>query len=450
MRKPFFLLVFFFVCLPLWGTPATAQDAPPPASLWTVWIYEPSDGQITLVDSLGEVVLSFNLPLSNVRGYNQYPTNPTVSPDGTLIGYILTSEITGMQRLVVADWRAGNLLVERQLPLPPEDGAAFVTLPRVAFHETTESISLGYELYHPEWRFSMGEDETLEIPDRDETVAVSYRRRDGRWAVAVLDPITNSIIHTLRSHSPLTKSAGIREDQTYLPVIQRYHDRQVTFTLVPEGENPQLTYESYTWDLDTRAVYKTAAYLTLPKHADTLEATGEVVMAVRDDRLAYRKDFDEPHRNTLYVYDPLMGMAYPFFHDPEYSLVLPRFIQNDTRIVVGLVDADGELVKWQIVNRDGTVDKKFDRGDSGGVDAIGVPTGYVILGHGEQGEAFLLDVNTLNTGEAELKERVLWFDGEAVSPYLLWAQSGAEPLPDAALPWAQLASPVYDVLPDSD
>ncbi|MBN1284894.1 MAG: hypothetical protein JXB47_05830 [Anaerolineae bacterium] len=444
MHRLFCMLFVVVVCL---GAPAAArQDEASTALLWTSWLYEPSTGRVTLVDSAGETVLAFHLRLPSGITCDSYPDDVAVSPDGTLLGYMVTDSATEGQELVVADWRMSKFLLQYLLPSPPDDEAVFATPLRIAFHETDETLALGRELYNPETRFSMYSGDQQEITERDVSLAVGYRRKNERWTVIVLNPLAGGVRAVLHSHSALTRSVDIPEDGAYLPVVQRYYDDKVVFTLVPAGKYALPRYDSYVWDLTARTVSQTVAYLTLPEYTDTLESTGEVIMAMYDDRLSHRQeDFeDDWHRNTLYIYDPATGSAYPFFHDPAFSLVAPRFVQNDTRIVVGVMDENGKIIRWRVVRRDGSTDVRFFRVGAGGVDAMGTPTGYIVLGRGGHGEAFLLDTDTLNQRVVSLGH-ILWFDDQAVAPRLLWVQNGTAPDDDESdTPWAQLADPVYD------
>src|SRR5262249_14698440 len=120
--------------------------------------------------------------------------------------------------------------------------------------------------------------------------------------------------------------------------IQKYSGLEVHFTL--EWETVVNIRKGYVWNIATDEIGENIAYPNLT--TDTFSPTGEVVMALEDDRFPYPKipenliDPFEPRYNSLQVYDPIQRERYPFYN----AWGLPQFVQNGERILVLSSDTD--------------------------------------------------------------------------------------------------------------
>ncbi len=420
----------------------TMLESNPEVAAWTAWVYERATGRVVLINSEGKLVLEFTLQMP--FGYDTYPEDIAVSPDGVLIAYVVAHGTTGSKRLIVSDWRTNEIISTNTLTplwISETEGEYIV------FHETDENLALGYSQYHPDWQFSLNADGELVLPE-DGTLAFGQRLVMGRWEIVIYDPLSDETLRTLYSDSPVTAAVGIAPDAKQTPIVLRYRDDAVYFILVPDeaddADDGRLTpYAGYVWNTTTNTVCPSIAYGALPMYTDTLPATGEVIMALSDPALPnHQDDFSSPQRNALYIYDPTLDAIYPFYNTSYYSLVNPRFIQNGARILIGVADRNGNILWWRVIDQSGESQTEYTGRYRSDAEFLGVPDGYIALEQNTQGETYLFHQITSHRIRG-FKADVIWYGDSTASPHFIWQQSGIEPPTHFDIPWAQLAEPIY-------
>lgn len=386
------------------------------AGTWSAWLYR-TDGRVTRLNASGDQVLVVDevlLPLP--AGYEAYPLNTvSVSPDGQRMAY-LAANAAQNQQLVIYDHAQRNIS---------------------ALYDVTgnQGAQGGMPVFSPD----------------SSRLAFGYSLASGGWEILVIDLIDFSIVGTLRSDDPASVLAGV-QTVDIVPHLRRYAADRVSFTLLPaQGGIPTLV-DGFVWEIPLGLLRLSPAFRS--RDAVLYSPTGEVVMAMRDDRLPVGEALMMADQaNTLQVFDPNIEALYPFYHTGAGEVRLPAFGYNGGWIAFEEVTADadgntstGRQAGWQIVNRAGEVLGAFGAGvDILNVDAT--PDGLIYTAR--DGEPATVKLYSLSAdAEGAPGEAVLRYDSESDLPVeIVWVgdQSG---LPLLGIPaegtgaWAQLAPPL--------
>jgi hypothetical protein len=383
-------------CLLLWLAPVHAQAG------WQAWLYDPTDARMTRVNDAG-FVEDFVLPIPT--GYDLLPQRVAVGHGGSPFAYTVTNSATYQAQLVVSNADLSFFAVN--LPATLADSLQFVA-DELVFDETNASLAIGYAL------------------------------NGGGWQISIVDFAGGAVAQTLRSDDPLVSVLGLPTQQGITPIVQRFQERAVIFTLVLTGTEGAPQYPSYTWKLDTNAVTADIAYPTLDN--DTLLSTGEVVMSMPDERLPNTASgFMFFQSNSLHVYDPALNARYPFYNQPDVTLYRPRFIQGGERVLAGASDAAGTSTTWQVIERSGALMGIVPiTAEVASVE--NVPDGFIYTSGGvSPGATTLVYVNTRDGLDAGVP---IWTSAPGAAPQIMWTGSIGFAA-QAALPgWAQLAAPI--------
>lgn len=387
------------LCVILLGIlPTSAQDAG-----WTAWLYNQPTGSMTQINQIGGVVDTFMLPLP--AGADSYPLSVAVGHGGSPLAYVAYDSQTFQGILTIS--RRDQIVAQFALPLTYSDSFELIADESV-FNEDNSQVALGYAL------------------------------DGGGWGLIVLDITTGQVTETIRHNDPLIAVLGLPDNFGVVPVVRRFNGNTVTFNLVQTGTEGAASYEGYDWNLDTGAVTSNPVYASLD--SDIFPATGEVIMALSDERLENNEtEFMFFQSNTIQVYDPLTGGRYPFYNAPDQSLYFPRFIQNGERILVDSVDS-AQRYGWIVLERNGTLVGSVSTATSI-LDVHGVPEGFVYTS-----ADFIPDVITLMFVDTRTTLGVgvpVWSSASGESPSLIWAGSDVVSAQTAYTPWAQLAAPVF-------
>lgn len=372
---------------------------------WTVWVYDPEAGTVTLFGSDGDIVLDFELTMPD--GYDHLSDRITVSPDGSVLAFMAENSVTDEQQLVVTEWLGAGIRGTFELG---HAGAMPVT---IAFREIEDTPILANTSYNLTWGFNKN---ALDDLDRDVTLAFGYHSTDADWQIVTFDATENTILHQLDANDPIVVDAGISGDM--IIGVQRFYDETVMFTAMSsQGDAP---YASYAWHTVDHTIDPIAAYPLLPPAVQTLPTTGETLMAWSD---------------TIYAYDPQHETLFPFYRDPGATLVMPTFIQHGQRVLV-LVERNGSAGFPRILNRDGTIATEgFGPGTL--TDAIGVPDGVVFVA--SMGESTFVGVLNTETDPIEPGGAVFLFTDEPRTLQLAFVHTGIA-MPDTFDPLAELPS----------
>jgi hypothetical protein len=393
------ILVFFTL---LWLAPVRAQSS------WQVWLYDPADARMTLVNETG-FVQDVVLPVE--AGFDLLPQRVAVAHGGSLTAYTIANSRDFRTLLFVAN---------------PDGAFTSASLPADSPAATILADSLQYVANE------------FVFDESNASLAIGYSLVNGGWEISVRATGNLLELQRLRSNDPLVTVLGLSSQQGITPIVQRFQERTVIFTLIQTGTEGASQYSSYRWNLDTNAVTADIAYLT--PDSDTLAATGEVVMSLHDERLANTRDnFIFFQANSLHVYDPALNARYPFYNQPDVTLFRPRFIQGGERVLAGASDAAGTSTTWQVIERSGApVGNVPIAAEVSSV--AGVPDGFIYTSASvTPGATALVYVNSRNGLNSGFP---VWTSAPGATPQIMWA-GGTGFTEQTVLPgWAQLAAPV--------
>jgi hypothetical protein len=380
-----------------WLAPVVAQGTD-----WAAWLFDPAAGRMIYVTGASGAVdaVSLSLPAAD------YTTGRVaVGHGGSPFAYI-ASNAEGVARLVVAD--RAQIRFQYELPSSYADSLEF-SAGSAPFTADDSAFALGYSLVQP------------------------------GWEIIVMDIRTGAIPYTLRSSDPLAVNNRLDSRFGVTPVIREFNGDRVMFTLVLAGTEGAAQYQSFTWHLGSDQLIANDVYPALD--AARLPATGEVIMALPDERLpAAPESFPFFQANTLHVFNPANGARYPFFYVTDLNLYRPRFIQNGEWILVGGEMTTGEAI-WMVIGRDGqlagtlpstvTIDHLWGLGDGFLYTTGGFSPGAVTL-------VYAYTRPGLNAGAP------VYISDAGQTLDIAWAgNTVAIPPPAAYTAWAQLADPVY-------
>ena len=405
----------------IWLLLASIVPAGAQAANWTAWLYNNETGRMVQVDEHGDVRRDLTLP--TVIGHTGYSHDAAVSHRGTRIAYTVHNPDMNVTQLLVFDTDTNTLTASYSPGRLLADSIGFGAGGRM-FNEFDTALAYGFSL------------------------------NDGSWRITVLDVQTGRVLFTMASTDPLARLSDLPREFGWTPVIQHYEGVSVIFSLVLTGTEGQPTNPSYEWNVLTNVITPNVTYPVFV--SDTFAPTGEVIMAIMDERLPNQLDtLPLPIQfNALHVYTPITGGRYPFFNNPAFSLNLPRFIQNGQRVMVRAYDLGGERNLWPVLERNGTlvgfapITQTVDN-------LLGVGDGYLMSYFAEGvvpgGEATaLVHAQTDSALEAG---RVVWTGALDERMRLVWVDDTrfARAVEQIFLPWAQLAEPVaaFESLPVS-
>jgi Bacterial SH3 domain len=393
------ILATTIIIMCLIGTlPVQAQGAG-----WIAWLYEAATGTITAVNESGLTTTTFTLPL--LAGFDRYPSQVAVGHGGSPIAYVVFNSTTFQGALLVSEQE--RLIASYALPLTFADSTEFVA-DESLFNEDNTLLALGYSL-------------------------------DGiGWGIITVDLVTGAVDYSIRHDTPTVAALGLPAEPGLTPVIRQFNGRKVTFNLVKAGTEAAVGVKGFDWDIDSNDLILNPVYASLD--SDRLDATGEVVMSLPDNRLSNQSaDFSLFQANSLQVYDPRTGGRYPFFNTPAASLQSAHFIQNGELILAETADSNGRF-SWTVIQRDGTsVGTLSDSVNI--IEARGVQDGFIYLSDTFlSGARTLIYVHTRDGLDAGIP---VWTGLAGAEPVMVWAGSPIMAAQVAYTAWAQLAEPVY-------
>lgn len=395
-RKAGLALFALTACLIIGMIPATAQGAG-----WTAWLYDA--GHMTQINDTGDTLEDFILPLP--PGFDTYPQRVSVGHNGSPIAYVVYNSSTFQGALVVS--QRDKIAATFNLPLTIADSTEYIA-DESLFNEDNTMFALGYSL------------------------------EGGGWGLIVLDLQSGNVSYSVRYDAPLVAALGLPAGNGLTPVIRHFSGRDVTFSMAQSGTEGQSHYDNYDWNIDSGSLTLNPVYPSLD--SDTLDATGEVIMSLADERLPnHAADFTFFQANTLQVYDPLSGARYPFYDAPNQTLFSPRFIQNGELILVDTTDTAARYF-WTVIQRDGTVVGTLPTAITIN-DVRGVPDGFIYTTDKfTPGATTLVYVNTrdgLNAGVP------VWTSAPGGKQVIAWVGSDAITAQAAYPAWSRLADAVY-------
>ncbi|MEQ8674056.1 MAG: SH3 domain-containing protein [Aggregatilineales bacterium] len=170
----------------------------------------------------------------------------------------------------------------------------------------------------------------------------------------------------------------------------------------------------------------------------TFPNTNEHIALQLDTRFAH---MDAADYNTIFIYDPIEGVNFPFFFSPTLNLQDVYFVQNGERVLVVARDVNEQRL-WLLLERDGSWVRplrNFDREHLHGT-AQGFVYTLPMEVESEDGHETHTQLVSFET-RRPLSDAVVWSaEGEW---RILWVDSGASgygPYRD----WRPLAVPVYN------
>lgn len=417
MRLLMFFLLFFL------GVVAFPAQAVPQ---WTAWLQY--GRHMTLVSSAGEILREVDLPVS--EGQILRDAQVAVSPSGRLAAYLASSEdkLTALQ-VMLYDLEANRL--QWTYPLNEQDniwGSSWFEPTEQMFNAEETRLVFGYTLVEPE---------TL-APD---------------WKLLVLDLADGSPRRELHHQDMLEH--GLIESLIWTPLIRRYQGDAITFTLdILENEgNPH----TFTWNLISGDVQPSAAFPG--QGGDLFAPTGESIsLMYGESPLPIPELAQQLKPVTLQVYDPLLGGRYPFHQFDEADPIYPpriTFVQNGQGLI--LETQRDDLQGWTLIGRDGRLVGEWSPPPNVSVISLkGSPEGFLYTSRFVSTGVTIPLLMAVDTSGAQIGVgRAIW--NLSFQEYGQRAGAGDVPLEIAWVerlstagpfkPWAQLAEPVYGLLP---
>ncbi|MCB9450470.1 MAG: SH3 domain-containing protein [Anaerolineaceae bacterium] len=400
MRKWFLFTLFGFILLAAGALlPVQAQN-----DQWAAWLFDSSAAQMVYITGATGAIDAVTLPLPAPDYTVQ---RVAVGHRGSPFAYVASND-AGFARLMVTE--RDRVIIQQELPLTFSDSLEFVT-GSAPFNGDDTTIALGYSL----------------LPQG--------------WEIVVVDLRTQATTHVLRSNDPLAMNNRLDFRPGVTPVIREFNGSRVVFTLVLAGSEGAGQYQSFTWHLDTLELTVNEVYPTLD--SDRFATTGEVIMALSDERLpATPENFPFFQANTLHVYDPASASRYPFFYVTDLNLYRPRFIQNGEWILVSGdgITATGDQTLWMVIGRDGQIGGTLPSTVT--MDSVwGLGNGFLYTTGGFSPGATTLVYaytrNGLNAGAP------VYISDAGQTLDIAWAGDTGTVESATYVPWTQFAEPIY-------
>jgi hypothetical protein len=365
-----------------------------------LWLYDQNSKGVVRLDGAGNITDSFFLPMDS-----SYTASATiaVSDSGNLFGYTQQDPGSGQKFMMVYDRALNSVTQSYNLPADSITNLEMVSEARHMF--------LGEDVY-----------------------TFSYITGDySYWEVVSID-LGSALLTTLDSTSAVVSGTDLAGGFLF-PVARAVNTGEVHLTAVLMAAGGSDNYNSYIWREVPNTLTQTKAFPALD--TDYLVFTGETVSAQQDTRLPVDASGAFPmfQGNTLQAYTPDDGGIAPFFHQADYSMYRPHFIQGGERVLFSAGDTSGSS-QSMLVNRDGSAwtflaTPYFN-------DAAGTQFGFVYLTNTIEGG---ISVNYLDTSgfismdnSVSLRE----FGAEYPNIQIVWTPtlySGGAPF----TPWAVLA-----------
>lgn len=266
MQMRVYKLIFGLILLLALGLPAQTQIQAQTGD-WSAWLYAASEGRMTLVNAAG-LLDEFIVPLS--VGYDAYPEQVIVAPDGLHVAYLARKSTSPDRQLVIYDHTFRAIIATYDL------GASAAGLPD--FSPNGQQVALGYAL-NPEG-----------------------------WEIIIIDLPTFTIASALRFDDEAVQAANL---PVMLPSIQAYRYDDLIFV-----DQINLN-QGYRWNFDTHQVELIPGY-SGSLQPDIFPPTGET-LTVQADRLQ--------------VYEARTDLLTPFYQSSAEPVGQPHFISNGELIL---------------------------------------------------------------------------------------------------------------------
>lgn len=400
MQKRFVVYLMLLLCL----LPFASQTFA--AAPWSARLYNAATGTITWVDYTGAILDQFVLP--SEFGYS-YSRSAAVSDDGSLIAYVVSDG--------AAPFNGYLYIYDR----------AFDTV-RFAFDMgATPTHSLDFTASNLNFSADGG------------TFAFGYANSDmSRWWAIVID-LTTFTTAGIRSTDPLPNAMGLPAEFA-LPVVQYNRDGQVIFTPVLLGTEGLPEYDAFAWDVAATTLEPDPIYRTLG--SSTFLPTGEVIMALEDARLPLSTEpYAYFHPNSLQVFDPSLGLRYPFYTDSTQFFYSAKFVQGGERVLAGSIDLDNNFL-WSLMERSGSFVGILPRESLNSVEGVLDGFIYVPTELSADLRPQLFYVETRDGLDPMEIGNVVWSgDPNANAPLIVWHSDLFTMSATAFTAWAQLAEP---------
>lgn len=380
----------------------SAQD-----NVWSVWVYDASQGRAIQVDNTGVTLEDIILPVP--APYNDYSLSQTVaiSPDGRRVAYAvsgITSDNAPISSFLVYDTSLDRLSFTYDTPRYAIANSLIFS--RVAWNNTGNIVAFAYAT-----------GDTLETQT---------------WRIVVLNAVDGRIISELDDSSPFFASQANTLAPYLLPILQFYGEATLGFNLIPY-QTAQFTSDlfSYEWDIVTGRIIQTnrAPRIT----GDTLQQTGETITPIVDERTNYDATY-MPYTNALHIYRPEIGARSPFFATQTYDIFSAKFVQNGQQVLVYTEDLLSLERTHLLVNRIGVL-RGLPSINAINNTMIGTPDGF----------AYVIDNVTpfliaLDTRDLSFPQVPIWTAPENSRFVPVWATTFEQEDYEA---WLQLAPPLF-------
>jgi hypothetical protein len=388
---------------------------------WTAWLHETNSGYITLVNGDGEARTITLPPEGEMGAMGVWGEWIAVAPSGEHIAYEADYQFYVYHAATNKSTFTSYSIFPQSPPFSSSwDGEMFAA----AFDESASRLAAGFA-------FRPNEVKPWEI-----------------WDIAIIDYNTGEMVAVLSSADPAAAQLG------WLPIIHRYSGDEITLLTQQFSAGYVEDFQVFTWNTATGEVtpseslpmtanlLPTRAFnppdggpglLSPPLHIHMLNTTGEVIRAIRDERLpavsAPRPDFAYLYPNVLQAYDPASGATHVFYNDDTASVWGGTFIQNGERILVCTNTPDS--LQWKLIERDGTL---VAESRALTLSVYGTPDGFIFIE--PRGTPALIHVNTRG---GEFEPEIVWEAATDARHVLAHFILQAAP-PESYTPWADLVS----------
>jgi len=427
MRLKYPLVLCFFIFCLSWIPISNAQE-----DVWRGWLYEDTEGRMTLINSEQDVLETFILPKPIGFELYTYPYNVAVAPTGDRVAYVLTS--------------------------PDEARTLFV------YHLVSKAFLLEYSLAAPQTGVysgtSLGYNTQPEVFSADgRFLAFSYFYNEN-WALLVFDFDNNgSLVQSLTSdvaNPPTYQGISVAP----VPVFFDFNTVHIVFA--PIGGDGYYTLDSFEWDYLFNTLTQTNIFRGLTY--DIEPRTGEVIFPYLDihfpDRSAEIIGIGV-HQNTVQVFSPsVLDAPFPFYNDENNIINNATFMQNGERVLMSLypVVGEGNNQVYVVVDRSGGIQGVLPHQGVWIYNAFGVRDGVVFnLNTSEAATYFpfmagmdtstVIFVDTVNFPVGTNTGVSLYIGDAGKYPRLAWVGNTVDSLPPNPNTWAMLTAPIANNLP---
>ncbi len=424
MRLRFPLLFITLVLCLSWIPISHAQD-----DIWRAWLYEETEGRMTLINSEQQVL--DNLILPKPAGFEAYiyPYNVAVSRNGDRVAYVLSS-LDESRVLVVYHLVNKNILMQYTIAAP--------TL------GTYTGTSLSYiaqpEIFSADGRF----------------LAFSYFFNEN-WALLVFDLDTNGSLVQSLTYNMVNLPTYQNVMVAPVPVFFDFNTVHVVFA--PVGGDGFYTLDSFEWDYLFNTFTQTNIFRGLTY--DIEPRTGEVIFPYLDPKFPDRTSEIigmGVHQNTIQVYSPsMLDAPFPFYSDLNNIIADAHFIQNGERVLAATypLASEGNNQVYVVTDRSGAIQGILPFQGVFLSNVFGVRDGVVFNMHTSQAAPYFsfmqgMDTNTVifvdtvnfpvgtNTGLS------LYIGDTGKYPRLVWVRDTVNTIAPNPNTWAMLTAPIAD------